>query len=185
MIIKKRLSLILFIISITISNSAFGQTTNPNIVFILADDLGNGDLSYNNPDSSYYRHTPNIDKICQQGIYFNNYYVHHVCSPTRAGLLTGKHYTKVGAGAEVGGTLDNSIPNIAKDLHANGYATGAFGKWHNSYPNFPAEGNGQVVSSPSEVDTSNTIFENFKGITWGEGVNAYGFDRFTGFYSGS
>jgi len=184
MILKKAPIIILLLYFIALSTNLIGQTTSPNIVFILADDLGNGDLSYNNPDSSFFRYTPNIDRMCEQGIYFSNFYAHHVCSPTRAGLLTGKHYTKVGSGNETGGTLYNNIPNVAKDLQANGYATGAFGKWHNSYPNFPAEGNGRIVSSTGDVDTSNTIFENFKGIDWGEGVNAYGFDRFVGYYSG-
>ena len=156
----------------------------PNIVFILADDLGNGDMSFHNQDPAAYRYTPNLDSICREGLYLENFYTHHVCSPTRAGLLTGRHYARVGSGNEVGGTLDNSIPNVAKDLQANGYVTGAFGKWHSSYMNFPEEGNGAMVSSIAECDTSNQIFENFKGIAWGEGVNAYGFDQWMGYYSG-
>jgi arylsulfatase A-like enzyme len=157
---------------------------HPNVVFILADDLGHGDLSYNNSDPSKFRYTPNMDSICREGLYFSNFYAHHVCSPTRAGLLTGRHYARVGSGNEVGGTLDNSIPNVAKDLQAHGYVTGAFGKWHNSYMNFPEGGNGAMVSSASACDSSNLVFENFKGINWGEGVNAYGFDHWMGYYSG-
>jgi len=176
-------TIVLIFISLLMISSLVGQT-KPNIVFILADDLGNSDISYTNKGTSGYRYTPNIDKMCEKGIYFNNFYVHHVCSPTRAGLLTGRHYTSVGSGCETSGTLDNTIPNIAKDLQANGYATAAFGKWHNSYPNFPAEGNGVIVSSPSQTDTSNNIFENFKNTPWGEGVNAYGFDHWMGYYNG-
>ncbi len=156
----------------------------PNVVFILADDLGNGDLGYHQPDPGKFRYTPNLDSICREGLYLENFYTHHVCSPTRAGLLTGRHFARVGAGNEVGGTLDNTIPNVAKDLQSNGYVTGAFGKWHNSYMNFPEEGNGVMVSSSAQVDTSNNVFENFKGIAWGEGVNAYGFDHWVGYYSG-
>jgi arylsulfatase A-like enzyme len=156
----------------------------PNIVFILADDLGHSDISYNNPDPAKFRYTPNLDSICREGLYLENFYTHHVCSPSRAGLLTGRHYTRVGSGNEVGGTLDNSIPNVAKDLKSQGYVTGAFGKWHNSYMNFPEEGNGVMVSKPDECDTANYIFENFKQIDWGEGVNAYGFDHWMGYYGG-
>lgn len=156
----------------------------PNILFILADDLGNGDISYNNPDPAKFRYTPYLDSICREGIYLDNFYTHHVSSPSRAGLLTGRHYARVGSGNEVGGTLDNSIPNVAKDLKGNGYVTGAFGKWHNSYMNFPEDGNGVMVSNLSQCDTSNNVFENFKGIDWGEGVNAYGFDQWMGYYGG-
>ena len=166
---------------------AFGSIDaqeKPNVVFILADDLGNGDISYNNQDPAKFRYTPNIDSICREGLYLENYYTHHVCSPTRAGLLTGRHYARVGSGNEVGGTLDNTIPNVAKDMKLNGYVTGAFGKWHNSYMNYPEDGNGVMVSSNSQCDSSNNIFENFKGIAWGEGVNAYGFDHWMGYYGG-
>lgn len=156
----------------------------PNVLFILADDLGYGDISYNNDAPEWFRHTPNIDRICEQGIYFSNFSVHHVCSPTRAGLLTGMHYSKVGSGSETGGTLHNDIPNVAKDFKANGYVTGAFGKWHNSFPNFPADGNGASVSRVGDIDSSNLIFEKKDSKEWGEGVNAYGFDRWTGYYNG-
>ena len=173
-----------FVTFLSFASSFLLAQTRPNIVFILADDLGNGDISYNNQDTSKFRHTPNLDSICREGIYFQNFYTHHVCSPTRAGLLTGKHYARVGSGNEVGGTLDNSIPNIAKDLKSNFYRTAAFGKWHNSYMNYPEDGNGRIVSNLSLCDSSNNIFENFKTTVWGEGVNAYGFDEWMGYYGG-
>ncbi len=160
------------------------QSSTPNLLFILVDDMGWGDLGYNNPDPALFRTTPNLDRLCKAGVFFDNFMVHHVCSPSRAGLLTGMHYSKVGAGSEVGGTLDNSIPNIAKNLQAHGYRTGCFGKWHNSTPNFPEDGNGKVVGDRGEVDAFNDVFENFKGVGWGEGVNAYGFDEFIGYYGG-
>ncbi len=154
----------------------------PNVVVIYADDLGYSDISYNAPAGTL-RHTPNIDSICDNGIYFSNYVTHHVCSPSRAGLLTGKHYTRVGSGPEVGGTLDNSIPNIAKDFQAAGYETAAYGKWHNSH--VPDDnGNAIHVSSRGEVIPDNDIFEDFKNIAWGDGVNAYGFDDWAGFHGG-
>lgn len=148
---------------------AAGDPAKPNIILIYADDLGYADISYNaqwahrKPRTPYFAHTPHIDTICSQGVYLNNYLTHHVCSPSRAGLLTGRHYTEVGSGLLVGGELDETIPNIAKDLQANGYATAAFGKWHN--------GKGPRVNAG-------------KDGTPGIGVNDYGFDEWTGFYGG-
>jgi len=167
----------------------------PNVVLFYADDLGWGDLSVNNSDPAWFRHTPNIDTLFKMGVRLDNYMTHCVCSPSRAGLLTGKHYARVAAGPLTGGTLPNDIPNIARDFKAAGYATGAFGKWHNGMPNFPAGGNGQRFDyNKSKIwselhreyacDLTNDIFDNHKGWEWGEGVNAYGFDSFVGYYNG-
>ena len=89
----------------------------------------------------------------------------------------------------------NDIRNLAKDFQAAGYTTGAFGKWHNSLPNFPADGNGARVDynrdsrwsdlhGEKTLNLINNVFENHKGWKWGEGVNAYGFDRWVGYYNG-
>ena len=155
----------------------------PNVVIIYADDLGNADISRNAPSGSLC-HTPNLDRICNEGIYFTNYLTHHVCSPSRAGLLTGRHYTRVGCGVEVGGTLDNSIPNIAKDFQAAGYFTGAYGKWHNCFRPMSDNGKSVHVSLREDVIPDNDIYEDFKNIAWNEGVNAYGFDDWAGYYGG-
>ena len=167
----------------------------PNIVIFYADDFGWGDIHCHNTDPAYFRYTPNMDRLFTEGIEFRNYMTHCVCSPSRAGLLTGKHYANVGAGPRTGGTLPNNIRNFAKDFQAAGYKTGAFGKWHNSLPNFPAEGNGARVDYNKEskwnelhqektLNLTNNVFENHKGWKWGEGVNAYGFDRWVGYYNG-
>lgn len=160
-----------------------GRTNGPpNVVIIYADDLGYADISHNASPGSLV-HTPNIDRICHEGIYFSNYMTHHVCSPSRAGFLTGKHYTRVGAGAEVGGTLDNSIPNIAKDFKAAGYATACFGKWHNGSPPYSDDGSMVEVNKLSEIIKDDLILQ-YIGGGFGEGVNAYGFDEWAGFYGG-
>ncbi len=132
-----------------------------------------------------YGHTPHIDSLLERGIELTQYLTHTRCSPSRAGLLAGRHYSRVGSGPEVGGTLHLDASNIARDLQAAGYATAAFGKWHNGYPNFPADGNGAVVPSRDDADPSNERFENFKGVPWGTGVNSYGFDEWRGFYGGA
>lgn len=68
-----------------------GGPSRPNVVLIYADDLGWGDLSVNGGKTP----TPNIDRIFHQGVRFNSFSTHTVCSPSRAGLLTGRHYIHV------------------------------------------------------------------------------------------
>ena len=102
----------------------------PNIVMILTDDQGWGDLSINgNTNLS----TPRIDSLARDGATFDRFYVSPVCSPTRAEMLTGRYYTRTGvsgvsAGAE---RLNVDESTMADSFKAAGYATGAFGKWHN------------------------------------------------------
>jgi len=97
---------------------------------ILTDDQGWGDLSINgNTNLS----TPRIDSLARDGATFDRFYVSPVCSPTRAEMLTGRYYTRTGvsgvsAGAE---RLNVDESTMADSFKAAGYATGAFGKWHN------------------------------------------------------
>ena len=171
------------------------SSVKPNVVVFYADDFGWGDMRRHNTNAQHFRYTPNLDRLFSQGVELANYMTHAVCSPSRAGLLTGKHYAAVGAGPRTGGTLPNDICNMAKDFQAAGYKTGAFGKWHNGMPNFPAGGNGARVDFDTQgrwnalheektLDLTNNIFENHKGWKWGQGVNAYGFDRWVGYYNG-
>ena len=116
------------------SKSEVSQTSEdlkkPNIILIMADDQGWGDLSMNsNTDIS----TPNIDALAKNGASFQNFYVQPVCSPTRAELLTGRHFTRLGvhrtsAGGERMNLKETTIAEILKQA---GYQTAAYGKWHN------------------------------------------------------
>ena len=102
----------------------------PNIVIFLADDQGWGDLSSSgNTNLS----TPNIDQLAEQGASFNHFYVSPVCSPTRAEILTGRYHPRTGVYATSAGgeRLDLDETTIADVFKGAGYATGAFGKWHN------------------------------------------------------
>ena len=148
-------------------------------------ELVSGSARLGNSEAVGFQHTPHIERLFEQGIVLSQYLTHTVCSPSRAGLLTGRHYTRVGSGPQIGGTLRLDVTNVASELQSNGYATAAFGKWHNGYPNFPADGNGAVVPGRGQADPGNDRFENYKGIPWGPGVNAYGFDEWQGFYSGA
>ena len=115
-----------------------GERRRPNIVVLLADDLGWGDVGcYGCQDIK----TPNLDAFAAQGARFTNAYSSGpVCSPTRAGLLTGRYQQRFGFDANAEGqaaptdrgprALDIAQTTIAQRLKAAGYATGLVGKWH-------------------------------------------------------
>lgn len=107
-------------------------TGMPNVVLILADDMGYGDLS--SFGATQYK-TPNLDKMACEGVRFTNFYVAQaVCSASRAGLLTGCYSNRVGISGALGPNskigLNPSEETIAEVLKKRGYRTGIFGKWH-------------------------------------------------------
>ncbi|MBI2948822.1 MAG: arylsulfatase [Verrucomicrobia bacterium] len=110
--------------------TATSSARRPNIVVILADDQGWGDLSVNGNSNLA---TPNIDSLAKAGAIFDRFYVCPVCSPTRAEFLTGRYHPRGGVrGVSTGGErLDLDEKTIGEAFKAAGYATGAFGKWHN------------------------------------------------------
>lgn len=132
--------LILSLVCITscIEDSGSTPSTLPNVLLILTDDQGWGDLSIHGNTNLT---TPNIDRIFKEGIEFSRFYVSPVCSPTRAEILTGRHHARVGVYATSAGgeRLDADEETIADVFKAAGYQTGAFGKWHNGgqYPYHP------------------------------------------------
>ncbi len=150
----------LFIITLLFFSRFVSSQDKPNIVLILADDLGFGDLGcYGAKDLK----TPNIDKIARQGVRFTNFYSNGtVCSPTRTALLTGRYQQRVGGmEAQIGsnnlGRYDeaielsdrkelglpvefNAIPSL---LNQTGYNTAIIGKWHlGSFNNFRPKAHG-------------------------------------------
>ncbi|MBL8213891.1 MAG: arylsulfatase [Bryobacterales bacterium] len=106
------------------------QKRRPNIVVILADDQGWGDLSINGNTNL---NTPNIDQIGRQGVQFDRFFVCPVCAPTRAEFLTGRYHPRGGVrGVSTGQErLNLDEHTIAQSFQQAGYATAAFGKWHN------------------------------------------------------
>ncbi len=104
----------------------------PNIVLIVADDLGYGDIGcYGNKINR----TPNLDRMAQEGLRFTDFHSNGpVCSPTRAALLTGRYQQRMGIEGPIGQNgrglgIVNEI-TIASRLQESGYTTGIFGKWH-------------------------------------------------------
>ena len=101
----------------------------PNVIVILTDDQGWGDLSFHGNTNL---NTPNIDRLAASGTSFDRFYVCPVCSPTRAELLTGRYHPRMGvcSTSEGGERMDADETTIADIFKASGYATAAFGKWH-------------------------------------------------------
>ena len=124
--------------SIFSSCSRADVAERPNVIIILTDDQGWGDLSvHGNTNIS----TPNIDELSASGASLDNFYVCAVCSPTRAELLTGRYNFRGGVQSTGGGgeRLDVDETTIAEVFRAAGYRTAAYGKWHNGmqYPYHP------------------------------------------------
>ena len=107
--------------------------TPPNVIFILADDLGYGDLGFL---GQQYTETPNIDRLAAEGLFFSHHYAGStVCAPSRSALLTGLHtgHTPIRGNSEVQPEgqypMADTLMTISKIFQEAGYATGAFGKW--------------------------------------------------------
>jgi len=131
----------------------------PNIVIILTDDQGNADAGYQRSPATV--KTPAIDKLAEEGIIFTNAYASgYVCSPTRAGLLTGRYQQRFGfyraPDSRIG--LPLTEITIADVLKENGYVTGAFGKWH--------------LGLTEEYHPNNRGFDEFYGFL-GHGAHDY------------
>ena len=110
----------------------------PNVIVILTDDQGWGDLSVN---GNIAIETPHIDRLAKNGARFQHFYVSPVCSPTRAEFLTGRHHVRCGvySTSEGGERVNSDEMMIGEVFKKAGYRTGAFGKWHSGmqYPYHP------------------------------------------------
>ena len=106
------------------------ETSRPNVVVFLADDAGWGDYGANGNRQS---RTPRIDSLARDGARLTRFYVCPVCAPTRAEFLTGRYHSRGGVyGVSTGQERLNADEVTIADLFKKtGYATGAFGKWHN------------------------------------------------------
>ena len=126
----KTVSVILVACGAHSAERGFTTQERPNVVVILSDDQGWGDLSVH---GNVNLDTPSIDSLARDGAIFERFYVCPVCSPTRAGFLTGRYHPRGGVwSTSTGGErLDLDEKTIGGTFKAAGYATIAFGKWHN------------------------------------------------------
>jgi arylsulfatase A len=114
---------------------AFAQKNEkPNIILIVADDLGYGDISYDDRAGSV---TPQLNKLAREGMRFTNFYANSAaCSPTRAALVTGRYQQRMSIEGALRPGL-NGLPTsevtVANYLKKEGYATAVYGKWHLGY----------------------------------------------------
>jgi arylsulfatase A len=124
----------LVLIGLTLLSATSFAAPHPNIVLILADDMGFGDVAHLNPESVI--RTPNLDRLAKEGMSFlDAHSPSGVCTPTRYGLLTGRYCWRSPLKRGVLGgysppLLEKSRPTIASMLRRQEYQTGAVGKWH-------------------------------------------------------
>ena len=145
---------IIYLIILLAIFSCEKNNNSPNIVFILADDLGYGDLSSYGSETI---ETINIDKLAENGVKLTSYYAAQpVCSASRAAILTGVYPNRIGIYNAFGPTSDSGISHneytLAEMLKDNGYKTGIFGKWH--------------LGSKKEFFPTNHGFDEFYGILY-------------------
>jgi arylsulfatase A-like enzyme len=155
--------------------STSGAQSAPNIVYILADDMGYGDVSVLNPESKI--QTPNIDRLANEGMYFSDAHAgSSVCTPTRYGILTGRYCWRTRLKQKVLWNYDNSLMtpsrlNVASYLKQQGYHTAMIGKWHLGLDWASQSRPGEITNKEADVDFSKP-FKN--------GPADMGFDYFFG-----
>ena len=114
--------------------------TPPNVILIITDDQGYGDLNFNgNPNII----TPALDNFAAESVRFNNFYVSPVCAPTRSSLMTGRYSLRTGVRDTYNGgaIMASSEVTLAEMLKQANFTTGIFGKWHlgDNYPSRPSD----------------------------------------------
>jgi arylsulfatase A-like enzyme len=105
------------------------SAAKPNVILIMTDDQGYGDLScHGNPTLN----TPNLDRLHAESVRFTDFHVAPFCTPTRAALMTGRYPARTGAYRTSSGrtSLHKREKTLGDLFTLNGYATGVFGKWH-------------------------------------------------------
>ena len=159
MLLRSRCFLLLVIVAIgfgaMLQNVAYAATSNkPNIIIIMADDLGYGDVSCYGATEL---HTPNIDKLAKGGLRFTSGYCSaSTCTPTRFSFLTGKYaFRQPGAGIappNATALIKPGTETIASLLHKGGYATAVVGKWHLGLGEGKGpDWNGELKPGPKEI----------------------------------
>lgn len=132
--------LMLFALSVAFLTSFVAAADRPNVVIVITDDQGYGDMSCH---GNRELHTPNIDALHAESVRLTNFHVDPTCAPTRAGLMTGEYSRRVGVWHTVMGRsfLAPEEKTLAERFSEQGYRTAIFGKWHlgDNYPLRPQD----------------------------------------------
>jgi len=149
------------------ATTAIPVAEKPNIVLVMADDQGWGDMAYNGRPILK---TPNFDRVAASGLRLDRFYAAApVCSPTRGSVMTGRHPNRFGC-FKWGYTLRPQEITVAETLKKAGYATGHFGKWHlgsvrrGSPVNPGASGFDQWLSAPNFFDNNPILSDKGKAV---------------------
>ncbi|MEK6239330.1 MAG: arylsulfatase, partial [Planctomycetales bacterium] len=176
-------SFVLFLSAVAAGNAS-AETEKPNIVFLMADDMGYGDVGCYNPQSKI--PTPNMDRLAKEGMRFTDAHTpSSVCTPTRYGVLTGRYCwrSRLKRGVQWGfdhPLIESDRVTVASFLKRNGYATACVGKWH--------LGLGWTTKDGDEGPWADRSKDKPHQAGWGidyakplrGGPNALGFDYFFG-----
>lgn len=157
-----------------------GLDNPPHIVYILADDLGYGDVGYQNPDSQI--PTPNIDRLAREGRHFTDAHTaSSVCSPTRYGLLTGRYCWRTRLKKSVlwppaRPLIPEDRMTVASLLQRQGYSTACVGKWHLGL-GWTMDGDEIDFDAPIEPNPTDLGFDSFFGIPGSLDMDPYCYVR--------
>lgn len=115
-------------IVLVLASAGLAVAEKPNIILMMADDLGYGDTGFN---GNTIIQTPHLDRMAEEGVLLSHFYSgNSVCSPTRGTCLTGRHHHRYGIWGANAGHLPKQEITLARMLKEQGYTTGHFGKWH-------------------------------------------------------
>ena len=123
-----KIALMTLLLHVSVSS---GSVKRPNVIFVLADDLGWGDVSWNNPDMP----TSTMERLAAEGLRLDQSYAQQVCTPSRAALLTGRYPFHIGRQKRALKPLQPTglalnITTLPSELKKLGYRTHMVGKWH-------------------------------------------------------
>ena len=174
---------LLVLIILTLIQISDGADDKPNVIIILADDLGYGDLGWHpfTSDSTNHIETPSLKQMASNGLIMTNFHAAApICSPSRAAILVGLFPWRFGVDFIYAGDLKEDrtyelaneqlpmIPNIAMSFRANNYYTAHIGKWH--------------LGGQSHIDIPNRYSKNNCTVP---GINQYGFHEYVGMSEGT